>query len=258
MLLCMSLPVPVTRPTPDPPKETPAQQRALPVVGGVGAVGAVVGAVIAGPIWAGIAAGVSAVAALPLWIARRARRREQAAEHHRTLSAYKRLEEMTLAAYRQMTTDTLTKDELVRGQGFHPDEADWALKWLVAHDLIDTDWDEMEGPAVYRRTHAGVTPAAEPSGGTPAVSPARAAPPSALVEGPKNPTKAALLSLVVPGLGHVYSGSVLRGVGFLIASALAWPTIFGGPFVHLWNVFDAARTARRNNLIESEHNSPRP
>ena len=254
----MSLPVPVTRPAAQAPPESVAERRALPVLGGLGAAGAVVGAVVAGPLWAGIVAGASAVAALPLWLVRRARRRAREEEHLSTLRTYKRLEEMTLGAYRGLSGDTLTKDELVRGHGFHPDEADWALQWLVAHDLLETDWESLEGPAVYHRTHAGLS-GEEPLGSQMVTSqPTHSATPAQLLEEPKNPTTAALLSLVIPGMGHVYSGSVLRGIGFLAASLVAWPTIFGGPFVHLWNVFDAARTARRNNLRDSERQSPSP
>lgn len=157
----MPLPIPVAAPKPTPPATSATAWRTVPAVAGVGVAGtvatAVMGTAIGWSILVGIvAAGATATIAM-LWLARRAARRAiqivRDQEHNRV---YKRLEKMTLAVYRSDADGILTKDELVQAHGFHPDEADWALSWLVAHDLIVSDWDQLEGPAVYRRTHAGL------------------------------------------------------------------------------------------------------
>ena len=131
----------------------------VPVVAGIGV------AVTAGTVAMGtsalisiavgvVAAGATSIAGL-LWLARRAGRQAiQLVRDQERQRAYKRLEQMTLEVYRRDTDGVLTKDDLVQTHGFHPDEADWALSWLVAHDLIESDWEQLEGPAVYRRTQA--------------------------------------------------------------------------------------------------------
>ncbi len=59
----------------------------------------------------------------------------------------------------------------------------------------------------------------------------------------RNPMLAALLSLLVPGLGQIYAGKSERGVAILVAGiivgtlALIWQTLFvtsGSPGQFLW------------------------
>jgi hypothetical protein len=128
----------------------------------MGVAGAVATAAMGSAVWLSMVVGVVTAGATAgvalIWLARRAARRAmqlvRAQEQQRT---YKRLEKMTLEVYRSDSDGVLTKDELVKAYGFHPDEADWALSWLVAHDLIESDWEQLEGPAVYRRTQAAIT-----------------------------------------------------------------------------------------------------
>lgn len=56
-----------------------------------------------------------------------------------------------------------------------------------------------------------------------------------------NPILAALLSLLIPGLGQFYAGHLLRGIGiFLFDVIVAIATVFlGVPLVHIVAAIDA-------------------
>jgi hypothetical protein len=77
----------------------------------------------------------------------------------------------------------------------------------------------------------------------------------------KSPTLATVLA-VVPGLGHIYLGQYVRGLGFMagfgalqffgadldltaIGAVLGVPMELGGVGLWLFSIFDAHRTARR-------------
>ena len=69
----------------------------------------------------------------------------------------------------------------------------------------------------------------------------------------RNPILAAVLSLIVAGLGQIYNGQVLKGVlsiifrlinGALTLVLIGWILM---PIVGLWAVIDAYLTAKRNN-----------
>jgi len=90
-----------------------------------------------------------------------------------------------------------------------------------------------------------------PSGGTIAPSPAG--------ESQKSPPLAAVLSFILPGLGHLYAGSQQRA-GMLLASfvlaillaTVTWPFIFLCIFLWFFGMFDAYRDAQLFNLGEAE------
>jgi TM2 domain-containing membrane protein YozV len=69
----------------------------------------------------------------------------------------------------------------------------------------------------------------------------------------RNPILAAILSLIVAGLGQIYNGQIGKGVIFIIIQLIngALTTIFVGwillPIVGLWAMIDAYMTAKRNN-----------
>lgn len=69
----------------------------------------------------------------------------------------------------------------------------------------------------------------------------------------RNPILAAVLSLILSGLGQIYNGQVLKGVIFigiqLINGALTVVLIgwFLMPLVGLWATIDAYLVAKRNN-----------
>ena len=69
----------------------------------------------------------------------------------------------------------------------------------------------------------------------------------------RNPILAAVLSLIVAGLGQIYNGQVLKGVLFIIFQLIngaltliliVWILM---PIVGLWAVIDAYMTAKRTN-----------
>ena len=69
----------------------------------------------------------------------------------------------------------------------------------------------------------------------------------------RNPILAAILSLIVAGLGQIYNGQIGKGVFFIVIQLIngALTTILIGwillPIVGLWAMIDAYMTAKRNN-----------
>ena len=69
----------------------------------------------------------------------------------------------------------------------------------------------------------------------------------------RNPILAAILSLIVAGLGQIYNGQIGKGVIFIVVQLIncALTTILIGwillPIVGLWAMIDAYITAKRNN-----------
>jgi len=69
----------------------------------------------------------------------------------------------------------------------------------------------------------------------------------------RNPVIAAILSLIVAGLGQIYNGQITKGVIFIViqlingaltAVLIGWLLL---PLVGLWAMVDAYMTAKRNN-----------
>jgi len=66
----------------------------------------------------------------------------------------------------------------------------------------------------------------------------------------KNPTQAALLSLLLPGLGHLYLGQTGKGIGLMVAAVISLAAIGVGvglcmtPLVWAWAIYDAYRGAQ--------------
>ena len=69
----------------------------------------------------------------------------------------------------------------------------------------------------------------------------------------RNPIIAAILSLIVAGLGQIYNGQILKGVLFIVAqiiNGLLLYVVIGFitmPLAGLWAVIDAYLVAKRNN-----------
>ncbi len=69
----------------------------------------------------------------------------------------------------------------------------------------------------------------------------------------RSPILAAVLSLILAGLGQIYNGQVTKGALFIVAQLIntALTAILIGwvlmPLVGLWAIIDAYVTAKRNN-----------
>lgn len=69
----------------------------------------------------------------------------------------------------------------------------------------------------------------------------------------RNPILAAVLSLILSGLGQIYNGQVLKGVIFIVVQLInaALTAVLIGwilmPIVGLWATIDAYLVAKRNN-----------
>ena len=69
----------------------------------------------------------------------------------------------------------------------------------------------------------------------------------------RNPIIAAVLSLIVAGLGQIYNGQITKGVLFIIAQIINGALLYVAigfvtmPLVGLWAVIDAYLVAKRNN-----------
>ena len=61
----------------------------------------------------------------------------------------------------------------------------------------------------------------------PAPAPAARAPAPAAVSG-KNPVLAAILSFIIPGLGQVYNGQILKAIGIFVAFIIGIPDMTAG------------------------------
>ena len=64
----------------------------------------------------------------------------------------------------------------------------------------------------------------------------------------RNPILAAILSLIVAGLGQIYNGQVTKGVIFIIVQLINGAlTALLIPLVGAWAMIDAFLTAKHNN-----------
>ncbi|HKZ57840.1 MAG TPA: DUF6677 family protein [Thermodesulfovibrionales bacterium] len=75
----------------------------------------------------------------------------------------------------------------------------------------------------------------------------------------KDSRLALILSMIFPGLGHIYNGQTDKGILFLIAGALSCIMILlfvvgmvTGSAVWIWGVVDAYKTAEEFNTTPSE------
>jgi len=68
----------------------------------------------------------------------------------------------------------------------------------------------------------------------------------------RNPGIAAVLSLLIPGVGQIYNGDFLRGIFWLIVTPGFWIGTAGtlGWIFHIIASFTAYRRADRKNLAE--------
>jgi hypothetical protein len=107
-------------------------------------------------------------------------------------------------------------------------------------------------------------PSDEPASADPPATPP-AAPPAVSPRGPqlKSPPLAAVLSFILPGLGHLYTESYQRSAmlfsSFVLAIFLAgrwWPFVFLCVFLWFFGMFDSFREAQIFNLGGVEQAPP--
>ena len=184
-----------------------------------------------------------------------------------------RLEEKSLAVFRALESPETNKDRLVRNHDLTPKEADAVINWLVRNDLLTANWDELEGPVVFRAdsdafpgSQASPLVALPPPEELP-VSGKKGKTPDVFAElqklpeqmlghspffgstyGPKNPGTASLLSIFLPGLGHLYAGDSSRAIKVFFGTYIGLGLFGIGVLVWFWQIGDAAETARKTNL----------
>jgi TM2 domain-containing membrane protein YozV len=112
---------------------------------------------------------------------------------------------------------------------------------MVAHDRLHMEVGE-DGAITYVFPHRHrLAPRTEPA-------PARAPVPIAIRGGRKaSPVLAACLSLVVPGAGQLYTGSILSAILWFVLVTAGYALILPGIFLHLLCIATAASSAHRLN-----------
>ncbi|PWB74100.1 MAG: hypothetical protein C3F15_08370 [Holophagae bacterium] len=82
----------------------------------------------------------------------------------------------------------------------------------------------------------------------------------------KSPPLAAVLSFILPGLGHIYAGSGQRAamlfasfvLTILLLATVSWPFVFLCVFLWFFGMFDAYREAQISNLGADERDAGAP
>jgi hypothetical protein len=115
------------------------------------------------------------------------------------------------------------------------DQAQRVLDHLVATDRLRMQVDD-EGTITYELPRREALALQRPH-----------IPPALRHHQDANPAIAAVLSVVVPGAGHLYAGRPLAGLLWFVAVALGYLLILPGLFLHLICIAAAAGSAHRLN-----------
>ena len=67
----------------------------------------------------------------------------------------------------------------------------------------------------------------------------------------KSPLVASALSAFLPGAGQIYAERTLRGVSVMVSTVALTP-VYVGLAIWLWQVFDAAACARRDEAMSPD------
>ncbi|WP_244603626.1 zinc-ribbon domain-containing protein [Methanococcoides sp. AM1] len=79
-----------------------------------------------------------------------------------------------------------------------------------------------------------------------------------MLQSPKNPGLAAVLSLLFSGLGQVYNGELRKGIGILVGVVVGWVTfLIPGLIISVYGVYDAYTTSKKMNLAEIPFKKPK-
>jgi TM2 domain-containing membrane protein YozV len=126
------------------------------------------------------------------------------------------------------------------------EDASRVLDDLAAHDRLSMEIEE-DGTVVYhllgRQKLARSTLTPLPMTPTPA-----ALVPIARAHREASPLLAAVLSVVVPGAGHLYTGRIVAALLWFLAVSAGYALILPGLLLHLFNIVSAASSAHRLNV----------
>ena len=133
------------------------------------------------------------------------------------------------------------------------DDAAAVLDRLTSRDRLQMDVED-DGTIVYRLLGREALPRpmapAAPIGGPAPIGwpPAVHARPSVVHAHPQaSPLLAAILTVFVPGAGHLYAGRVFAAVMWFFVVSAGYALILPGLVFHLFNIASAASAARRLN-----------
>ena len=122
------------------------------------------------------------------------------------------------------------------------EDAQRVLDDLTVKSTITMDVED-DGTITYTmpgRQRIGAPPAPRPF----ALTPFRPAPPMHIPRG-ASPLLAALLTLFVPGAGHIYAGRILGGVFWFLLVGIGYTLVLPGLILHLFATVSAANAAGR-------------
>ncbi len=117
------------------------------------------------------------------------------------------------------------------------DDAGRVLDDLAARDRLRMDIED-DGTVVYHLLGRQKLPAPRPA----PLAPARVISPRAV-----SPMLAALLTVFVPGAGHLYARHVIGAVMWFAAVTLGYALIIPGLVLHMFSIVSAASAAHRLN-----------
>lgn len=139
------------------------------------------------------------------------------------------------------TTDAkLTAPALAYFAPCSVDDAERVLEALASRDRVSMDIDD-DGTIVYElRGRQKLAARPQPMALVPAVS----APVS-------SPALAAVLSMFIPGAGHLYAGRVAAAVLWFLVVSAGYVLLIPGLVLHLFSMVSAAGAAARRNLASS-------
>jgi hypothetical protein len=136
------------------------------------------------------------------------------------------------------TTDAkLTAPALAYFAPCSVDDAERVLEALASRDRVSMDVDD-DGTIVYElRGRQRLAPRPQPTALVPIISSASS-----------SPTIAAVLSLFIPGAGHLYAGRVIAAMLWFLVVSAGYVLLIPGLVLHLFSMVSAAGAAARRNL----------
>jgi hypothetical protein len=118
-------------------------------------------------------------------------------------------------------------------------EAATVLDDLTSHERLTMDVED-DGTIVYQLLgRQRLAPTSEPRPG--------ALVPISHARREASPLAAAMLSVMVPGAGHLYTGRILAAIMWFVVVTAGYALVLPGLVLHLFNIMSAAASAHRLN-----------